>query len=424
MKQQSYDVIICSAFGRGNWPAIRLANSGLRVALVDMSEAIGPWTAEDIEGPFGFFQSEHLTDKQLRRLNDDGPNAQVENGFTMLLKDGPLELKGPLLQHRLERLGVSEELREFLSTSELVEPSDEKLETTASLPFKEKWLVHLAYNFSSNVEQGPLTTKYRGQPLPLFAPYFTRQVSEGGKQLAFDACTEAGVDVFANFYPEEFSMQKGLFSGMRLADKSKRKKELSSKSLIWCLSSIETEMLSEQALADFFPSGVLKPNWYWERLQLSVDSHGPYKSLPKSILILEDLNLPWTHENFLVLEKTDEEGVCNVWCKLPYQQRESFDYIQLTSDKIAALLSERLVGKVKPNKTGDETRLGIPCFVVYNAYELAGFSERRRKNIYYDNPENWLGHDWRSRFSYQEIMIADLLRRALKSKKELNEVRK
>ena len=62
------DVTIVSAYGRGNWLAAELSNLNHRVSLVDVSKGLGRWAPEDWEGPFGFFQSEHLLPSQVESL--------------------------------------------------------------------------------------------------------------------------------------------------------------------------------------------------------------------------------------------------------------------------------------------------------------------------------------------------------------------
>src|SRR4051794_13320435 len=99
------DVAIVSAFGRGNWLAAELADLGLKVSLVDVSEALGRWTPEDWEGPFGLLKAEFLKTSQLERLNEEDYFDSVDEGFVVWLKDGPLDLKGPLTAYQMERRG-------------------------------------------------------------------------------------------------------------------------------------------------------------------------------------------------------------------------------------------------------------------------------------------------------------------------------
>ncbi|MEN0057436.1 MAG: hypothetical protein AAGB31_01270, partial [Bdellovibrio sp.] len=107
-------VILISAFGRGHWLAAALAQEGIKTTLVDVSSKLGVWPAEDIEGPFGFFRNERISESQLERLYADDPYDEVPNGFSLWLKKGPLEMKGPLTKYKIDGLELSSHVKEFL----------------------------------------------------------------------------------------------------------------------------------------------------------------------------------------------------------------------------------------------------------------------------------------------------------------------
>ena len=52
------DVVIASAYGRGHWLASHLSEQGWRVSLLDFTKALGPYTPEDYEGPFGLLETD------------------------------------------------------------------------------------------------------------------------------------------------------------------------------------------------------------------------------------------------------------------------------------------------------------------------------------------------------------------------------
>ena len=97
------DVVIVSIYGRGNWLASELAGRGWKVSLVDVSEKMGEWEPEDCETPFGMFETSDLIPSQSTRLSDEGESVVLPNGMTILLPDGPIEFKGELTSHQLER---------------------------------------------------------------------------------------------------------------------------------------------------------------------------------------------------------------------------------------------------------------------------------------------------------------------------------
>ena len=101
MELKDTAVSIVSIFGRGHWLATELARKGIPVSLIDVSDSMGNWPAEDWEGPFGFFKNEKLLASQLERLIEDQEVQENAQGFSIWLESGPLEMKGPLTQHRL-----------------------------------------------------------------------------------------------------------------------------------------------------------------------------------------------------------------------------------------------------------------------------------------------------------------------------------
>src|SRR5262245_55773334 len=107
-------VLIVSAFGRGHALAIDLASQDIPVSLLDVSAHLGHVSAEDDEGPFGFFAHglEHIESQRL--LEDHPPLLQVQ-GFSWMLPQGPFESKGPLTQFRREKLEISGEIWNFLT---------------------------------------------------------------------------------------------------------------------------------------------------------------------------------------------------------------------------------------------------------------------------------------------------------------------
>ncbi len=79
------DVVVVSAFGRGNWLAAELARQGLSTTMVDVSDALGRWAPEDWEGPFGYFQSEAVTESLSTRLHVEDFSDGVDEGFVFWL---------------------------------------------------------------------------------------------------------------------------------------------------------------------------------------------------------------------------------------------------------------------------------------------------------------------------------------------------
>ena len=141
------EIAIISAFGRGHWLAAELAKMGISVSLLDVTSQLGRWSTEDGEGPFGFFKSSELRDSQWERMLADDPPQLVPSGFALWLPDGPMELKGSTVIHRLEVLGVPKEVQKYVS-----DVSASRCPTNVKqLSFEENWLAQFAHSFGANV---------------------------------------------------------------------------------------------------------------------------------------------------------------------------------------------------------------------------------------------------------------------------------
>ena len=161
------EVCIVSIFGRGHWLAAELGKKGIPVSLLDVSAQMGHWAPEDWEGPFGFFKTESFTETQMERLFEDESTQMLDQGLSIWLKSGPLEMKGPVALHRLAQLGISEKVIQYVQGQVI-------LEQISNLDFKNSWLAHLAHGFSSNVSTLLPETYSEGRRQNLFASYFHR----------------------------------------------------------------------------------------------------------------------------------------------------------------------------------------------------------------------------------------------------------
>ena len=85
---------------------------------------------------------------------------------------------------------------------------------------------------------------------------------------------------------------------------------------VWCLSSSETQMLSETVAKTLFWRGVLTPEWTW----LSLDGTmkiGPWcDGLPTYSVVIGDIFLPWAYANTFVLRRLEGTRL-RVWLKVP-----------------------------------------------------------------------------------------------------------
>lgn len=343
MKKQ--EVLVVSAFGRGHWLAVDLARQGMSVALLDLTESLGIWIPEDVEGPFGLFQSDKVKDSQWERLLEDDPPMMCNQGFTVWLQDGPLELKSATTKHRLEKLGVDEDQHQFISsqaTSWIFNKT--ALAKLNQKNFKNTWLARLALLFSSNTSQLAAAAVKTQQALPLFNNFFIRMATRQGHQRSLDWCQRNKVQLLTKAQVLDISFQgRSQIKGVEYKTIDSEKSELiEAEQVIWCLTSEETGMQGVRLQSALYPDGILEPDWVWSRYRLRLKHSLEREQLPLHCLIIPDLSLHWVHENFMVCQRTGSPELFDAWIKVPTLQRFNRDYLNMRGQKIIDLLNSKL----------------------------------------------------------------------------------
>lgn len=221
---KSIDVAIVSAFGRGNWLASELADRGMSAQLIDVTENMGRWTPEDWEGPFGFLQADQLSQSQLSRLGEEDYHDNLTDGFTIWIKDGPIDMRGMLTQNWLDKLPAYAAAKTYINNFENLKPAelDEAQERLILSGFGRSWLVHFAHQFASPVFQQNALAINSGRPLPLFSPFFVRRVSRKGLQKSLEWCRSKGVEVVSSANVVDLAMDGKNCSGVQISGESSR----------------------------------------------------------------------------------------------------------------------------------------------------------------------------------------------------------
>jgi len=385
-------ILIVSAYGRGHWLAVQLKRLGLNVALMDVTEKIGTWIPEEIEGPFGFFYSDQILDSHIEFLHENDPLIESESGFTIWLNDGPVELKGITSKHRLDRLGINQVSIDYLLTGN----GGNRIKSNA-YTFSQKWLVHLAHYFSSNLDQSHLDSVYGEQFLPLFSTFSTRFSSRIGHEKSLNWVEREGIDIVRNANILDLSLRhsrevKGIEYKTAQTESSQ---VYECDLLIWNLTSEETGALGMQAKQALYSSGELEPVWYWARYRVRLSESEARNSLPTHCLIIQELGAHWTHENFLVLKKTESKELFDVWCRLPNIQRFNKDYLKMRSERLMRLLKEKIYHteiEVVEYPIGFESTLassGPARHPIFDPSEVKAWKPSGFSNVYHDSAEQW-----------------------------------
>ena len=396
------DVVLVSAFGRGNWMAAELATQGMQVSLVDVSDHLGRWTPEDWEGPFGYFQSEQLAASQRERLIEEDYIEDIPEGFILWLADGPIDFKSSLSSHLLSESGISSEALDFLNNYENLSPEEirDKRESLRRSPYRESWLVHLAYQLASHVYKPNAEGVSYGKPLPLSAPWIIRRVSRKGAGQSLDWVESKGVKVFPGAQLVDLLTEGSECRSLEI--RSGWSGALTGRQFVWLLSGEETLKLSESIATLLFPKGVVKPTWSWMRYRFRVEQGMHLETLPAKFVLIDDLYAPWTHTNLMIVQRTVQAQDLDVWLRIPTQHRFQRAYLEEQSQSILNLLAKKIPGShpvladMPQDHLYEYQELGPPRFPVYNLEDLDHLHRGSFPNVHYSAPEDWVLLEWTS----------------------------
>lgn len=403
-------VILVSAFGRGHWLAAALAQEGIKTILIDVSNKLGVWPAEDIEGPFGLFRTEKISEGQVERLYCEDSFEEAVDGFSLWLKSGPFELKGPLTKYRLEKSTLSPQVQDQL----LQNPAHKNKSIYKNTSFKESWLLHLAHQWASSTYVPNAHALLEGRASPLVSPFMVRHATRGGYEKSFQWLKSKGVEVIRPQDVLDISFQgRNKISGIELSGSEQGLFKLDK--MIWLLSSEETYYLNEKVGEYFFPQGALEPEWSWIRYRVGLNDCTERKALPLHMVVLEDVDSPWTHENMMIIQRTALADQFDVWMRIPTVQRFNKEYLADRSQAMIGLLLQRMplsqpqVLSFPQEYYYTYAQLGPSRYPVFAAEVSSRRGQSEYVNLYLDGPELWTQYSWDIYFEAHQNIKLDVL---------------
>jgi hypothetical protein len=376
----SSTVGIVSIFGRGHWLANQLAKAGVPVSLIDISSSQGPWAEIDTMGPFGSFKADIQPEQ----------NIQIQKeGFCLWLNDGPLELSSVNCNYRTGKLGLSKWNREYIERNESNSREIQKL------PFHENWLAQFSHFWNASISTTAAESLTVGRKINLFDKFsYYRSGQERSLDRSLAVCEKNKVNVFRAKQIKDLAIdKKGVLSGLEL--QTEKSLILKCERFVWCLSQAETRKLSEKVRGVLFPLGVKYPEWAWVRYRVQIHKSEKLEHwLPGHFVILGDVYLPWSHENVVVLQKTEADSIFDCWIKIPHAQRFQNAYLQNMAKKIEVLLEKKMAGEDAQiiewplEMQMDEQKLGPSPFAIYKKSDHAP-KNKDWDNVQFDGPEYW-----------------------------------
>ncbi len=400
-------VLVVSAFGRGHSLAMQLAAKEIPVTLLDVSSQLGHTSPEEWEGPFGVGLT-GLTSIQQERLSEDDPLLRQTEGLTVLLPSGPLELRGPVAEHRLQMLGISQDVRDLLHITRV---SSSERDRVLARPFCEAWPLFLLRGFAANVYGTPLSTLnsdliYRGD-----TEFAIRQVSRLGIEKSLEACGRRLVHVKKPGAVKDVSSLQGkLARSLEYQETGSATTEvIDYESMVWCLSGEETQYISKELADKIFPAGVSKPDWCWMKFRYRFAACPEREAIPAHTLWVGAIDLPWTHENLLVVQRTATPELFDVWVRLPSSMRFQKSFLQDQVLKITRRLTDQNVALAP--ELHEEPAAFYQSFQETGPTRFPVFGEKGilppsgAAQVFFHNPESWPGLGWSAIFAHEIPLV-------------------
>ncbi len=413
--QLFYDVTIISAYNRGVWLAQEIKSLGLKVALIDVTKYLGRWSPEDVEGPFGLFHSSTISRSQMARLDAETHTESVDDGLTVLLPTGPIDMRGSHSQYLLEKNHVPIEVIQLVYNSGTYPEKKwkEAIKQINTYKFTQRWLATLAQYLASTVDQ-PYYEKLSLRPLLQIAdPISLRRVSRRGNEKLLGWIKDLGVDVYEGSKLRDASVDALTLKHVEVESESGWSGVIPSEKFIWTLSSAESQFLDPAIAFQIFNKQKLTHNWSWLRFRMTLKSDS-IRQLPLQMWVISDPSLSWTHENLIGMQKTTSENQFDFWVMVPENMRYQKSYLEEILKKIQNSIQahipdlEVLKTELPQEYNYDEKSLGPSCYGKYDFDEMNRFQPNSFKNVYFDGPECWGSLDWTGQFIYQSQLAEKL----------------
>ena len=200
-----------------------------------------------------------------------------------------------------------------------------------------------------------------------------------------------------------------------------------------CLTSEEAGRINSTAQSSLFPKLALEPDWVWSRYEISIEgeahlSHLTRAQLPAHFVVLEDLDLPWSHENLMIWQRRNQMGKqtdsFDVWIKIPNSQRFQRQYLQDRGVGICQTMTKRLpenefhISTLPLEATKTFQDLGPSRQPVFSRSLKTIHTRFEHANVFFNSPEFWSNLSVEAQFE-QEGKIRDRIFQIWQHKEEL-----
>jgi hypothetical protein len=397
----NFEVILVSAYGRGDLLASELQTRGFQVGLLDFSVALGERSFADIEGPFPIVRPNPLLPAHLEWLMTHSFD-EVTNGFAIWLKEGPLEFRGPLAAHYQN---THKALMHFKDLGEDGK-SAQIGKKAASLDFEDGWAIQFAHGFSANELHRSTECHLTKDHFPLQQPIYRTVFAEEGIKKVHKDVRASGAQWISAEALYDLQLDKSGLSEIEFKPdvKGGEKQTVKAKYWVWCLSSEETASLSRKVAQKLF-SNVAIADWSWRRFQVHGSRSILSEIVPSYVVMIDDLHFPWTYDNFVVLKRRTNE-LSDGWVRLPADVSARPEAMKKFSGKLLEKLNSRFVQN--PFEIEVPWSAGPPLFPVFEPETLKKFKKPSYRNLVFEGAEGIARLDWSGRFQAQTETLARL----------------
>lgn len=372
-----FDVILVSSFGQLEALACEFGRKGLNTLLIDVTEKLGTWPLEDREGPFGRWPLDHASGA-WSEIESQGDLVQLlESGFVVWTKkSGPVSLRGPLGNYQRLQRGW----KDFSHIKK------------SHADFQSSWLSWLSHSLLSTRfhEWSPQIVHQECQDL--ITQFGVHNPTRSGLISRREWVRSQNVQVWTDTdILDAVKTQMDSVSGLEV--RGPISGVIKSQSLIWGLTSLETDFLSFRVRDKLFGFEVNKPDWCWIRYRLQIEPIQQTSSWPAHFAFVEHESLPLTHTDFIVMQRTALKHQWDAWIRIPESKRFHQAYlIRMKND---------LVEKVKNRLSTLEVSVVFePQEMIYTSKDIGPrpvvqYPEKlkkrpyRNKSLYFDGPEIW-----------------------------------
>ncbi len=382
----TYDVILVSSFGQLDPLSAEFSRVGLKTLHLDVTEKLGSWPLEDREGPFATFSAEKPIASWGEILNYGDLNIDCDDGLVIWTDSGPVSLRGPLSPHQLKSRGWLKETQNYQAHHHFEE---------LVLPWMARSLQNTRFKMWS-------PENLTGSRVSISSPMSVRYPSRTGLEKRQDWIEAQGVTYWKDVEILD-AVRFGLESISGLEVMGPVKGVVKAHSVVWGLTSLETDHMSFKVREKIYGSDVKRPLWAWVRFRFQINPQADTAHWPQAMVVMKASEIPWTHSELMIVKRTVLEDQFDVWVRIPDSKRFHQSYIHSIQDEIVATLKVKL-------ETLQIQLVHEPQEASYTSKELGPrpFSQYadetkhrnfQSKNLYFDSPEVW------EQFSYQDLIF-------------------